>query len=114
MKIVGWVVTAWVFCGLTGCSGSRNKGAWEQYERQLKPEIGKASVETYVKRWGTPTQKIPVQDGTIYCWRISHGSRSGGVGYILSVGSSYEAYDDLRLKFDGKQVMQEWTADCVR
>lgn len=109
--LCGWILAlGWS----SGCTASRDTSAWERYERELKPEVGRESVETYVKRWGTPTQKIPVDQGTIYCWRRSHGSRSGGIGYIVSVGQSYEAYDDIRLKFDERHVMREWNVECMR
>lgn len=98
----------------TGCAPKPDKGAWKQYAEQLRPEVGRESVETYIKRWGTPHQRIDVTDGEMYCWRISHGSTSGGVGYIVSVGKSYEAYDDIRLKFNRDHTMVDWTVDCIR
>ena len=97
-----------------GCTPRPDRHAVKQYAEQLRPEVGQESIETYVKRWGTPSQRIEVPDGMIYCWRISHGSRSGGVGYIVSVGQSYEAYDDIRLKFGKDQILKDWNVDCVR
>ena len=97
-----------------GCAPKPNQHAWKEYAEQLRPEVGRESIETYVKRWGTPHQRIDVKDGELYCWRISHGSTSGGVGYIVSVGKSYEAYDDIRLKFNREHTMVDWTVDCIR
>lgn len=98
----------------SGCAAARDKKAVARYEAELQPEVGIETVETYVKRWGTPTQRITVPDGELFCWRISRGSRSGGVGYILSVGQSYEQYDDLRLKFDKQSVLRDFTVECMR
>ena len=100
--------------GSVGCAPKPNKSAWKEYAEQLRPEVGRESVETYIKRWGTPHQRIDVTDGEMYCWRISHGSTSGGVGYIVSVGKSYEAYDDIRLKFNRQHTLVDWTVDCIR
>ena len=99
---------------LIGCAAKPDKPAWQRYSDQLTPEVGKESIETYVKRWGTPSQRIDVQDGSLYCWRISQGSRSGGFAFFVAAGSSYEAYDDIRLKFDQSSVLRDWTVDCMR
>ena len=99
---------------LVGCAATRDKKALLRYENELRPEVGQETVETYVKRWGTPTQRMEVADGELLCWRISHGSRSGGVGFILSVGQSYEQYDDIRLKFDHSHVLRDFTVECMR
>jgi len=108
------LLTLGMISALGGCAPKPDKSAWKEYAEQLRPEVGHETIETYVKRWGTPHQRIDVKDGELYCWRISHGSTSGGVGYIVSVGKSYEAYDDIRLKFNRDKTMVDWTVDCIR
>jgi len=103
-----------VSLALVGCAATRDKKAVQRYEEELRAEVGVKTVETYIKRWGTPTQQIDVPDGVMLCWRISRGSRSSGVGYILSVGQSYEQYDDLRLKFDESHVLRDFAVECMR
>lgn len=99
---------------LVGCSATRDQKAVLRYEEELRPEVGKETVETYLKRWGTPTLRLDVSDGEMLCWRISRGSRSGGIGFILAIGQTYEQYDDLRLKFDKDHILQDFTVDCMR
>jgi hypothetical protein len=99
---------------LAGCAAKRDPKAAQVYMAELDADVGTATIEKYVRNWGTPSQRIDLPDGTIYCWRISHGAKSGGVGYIVSYGESYERYDDLRLTFDKEAVLREYAVDCYR
>ncbi len=98
----------------TGCAGSAEKKAWKHYAEELDPAVGHTKLDHFIHEWGMPHKRITLDEGYACNWHFSKGTRSAGVGYIVSVGQSHAAYDDLTLFFDDKNVLRDWRAECKR
>ena len=119
MKVIRARFLTFLICSLAvavcaGCSGRRDDDAWERYAERLSPAVGEAKSDEFIKEWGAPHKKAPLDEGYTYNWHFSKGRRSLGFSYLLSVGSSHEAYDDVLLVFDEEDTLQEWRAECIR
>lgn len=97
-----------------GCGPKADRGAWLDYAERLSPQVGQAKFDEFVREWGMPHRRVDLDDGYACNWHFSKGTRSAGIGYIVSFGRSYQAYDDVLLIFDDNHVLKEWKVECTR
>lgn len=98
----------------SGCAPRNDRDAWLDYAETLGPRVGTAKIDEFVREWGMPHQRLELDVGYACSWHFTKGTRSAGVGYIVSVGHAHEAYDEVLLVFGDDHVLCEWKVQCMR
>lgn len=95
-----------------GCASMAAKKAIEQYEQRFSAEVGKETLDDYIKLWGPPVSRSLVSDGEVCKWRFSYGSRVYMSEY--GHGHAYERYDEFIFTFDEDAVLREYRFQVQR
>ncbi len=97
---------------LPGCASMAAKKAVKQYEERFSAEVGKKTLDDYIKVWGPPVSRSLISDGEVCKWRFSYGSRV----YVSEYGHghAYERYDEFILTFDEDAVLKEYRLQVHR
>ncbi|GAF83698.1 unnamed protein product [marine sediment metagenome] len=100
---------------MSGCAQMAVKKAIKQYEENLNPQVGKATKDSFIKRWGPPSKSSAVSDGEVCVWRFSYGTRAYASGSQYGAHArAHEVYDELLMTFDKDGVLRNWRVWCQR
>ena len=118
MKTI-WIPLLGLFVFLmTGCEAEIKKGLTDQLTLQLNSCVGKLTSTDVLMFASSPSDKNVVSDGEIWIYKYRKSKNTytttGTGGFLLPYQTEEKTDDyhyDVRLRFDKKGVLVQWTSD---